>query len=92
MTLPSPDTILDAPTEADLERERDAANADQLRHIVCLLCYPAFATDPVARHDVECICGKPLHAGETAGSDTAPACVVCTELADGHYRRKHSKR
>jgi hypothetical protein len=92
MTLPSPETILETSTEAELEREHGEANIDQLRHIVCLLCHPAFATDPVARHDVECICGKPLHPGETAGSDTAPACVVCIELADGHYRKKHSKR
>ena len=93
MTLPVPDIIQDDPAaEADLERDREPADVDQLRHIVCLLCHPDFATDPVAHYDVECICGKPLHPGETAGPDTAPACVVCTELADGHYRRKHAKR
>ncbi|HET9172935.1 MAG TPA: hypothetical protein VFN97_26140 [Actinospica sp.] len=92
MTLPRKPVIVDERTETDPWLGDDAAIGDGLRHIVCYLCYPAFAEQKVAPHDAECVCGKPLRAGDSPGPDTAPDCVLCDEMADPHYRRLHAER
>jgi hypothetical protein len=92
LTIPDAEPVLDEQTAADLRREREEAIADNFLHIVCFLCYPAFAEKSVAPHDAECICGKPVHAGDTPGPLSAPSCVLCTEMAEGHYRKVHAKR
>ena len=92
MTIPNTDIVQDDRTEAELRREDEDAIADHFLHIVCFLCFPAFAEKSVAPHDAECICGKPLRAGDTPGPAAAPECVLCTEMAEGHYRRAHAKR
>lgn len=92
MTLPSPDIIVDEPDTTPLFDDDDEAIAENYRHIVCFLCYPAFATQRVAPHDAECICGKPVHAGDTPGPDNAPECVLCSEMAEAHYARVHARR
>jgi hypothetical protein len=91
MTIPTPDIIIDEETDTDARLDDDDAIADHFRHIVCFLCYPAFATSRVAPHDAECICGKPVKAGDSPGPPNAPECVLCNEMADGHYRKAHSK-
>jgi hypothetical protein len=92
MTIPDTGTILTDETSAEASHEDEVeAISDSFRHIVCLVCYPAFAEQTVAPHDAECICGKPVHAGELQAPDTAPECVLCHEMADGHYRRRHAK-
>jgi hypothetical protein len=87
------DTDQDQDTEAAVEQRRQHENsiADNFRHIVCFLCYPAFATTRVAPHDAECICGKPLGTGDTPGPRTAPECVLCNEMAEGHRRSAHGE-
>ncbi|HWG22575.1 hypothetical protein [Actinospica sp.] len=93
MTIPDPGTILDDETEAELRREEEVeAISDNFRHIICFLCYPAFEAQAVAPHDAQCICGKPVHAGEVQAPESAPECVLCYEMADGHYRKKHARR
>ena len=89
---PGPETVRDERTEAELRRAHEDAIADNFLHIVCFLCFPAFATKSVAPHDAECICGKPVRAGDTPGPTTAPSCVLCTEMAEGHYRKVHANR
>ena len=93
MTIPTPDIIReeDTGTEADPIHDDEDAIADHFRHIVCFLCYPAFATTHVAPHDAECICGKPVKTGDAPAPETAPECVLCNEMADGHYRKVHSR-
>jgi hypothetical protein len=93
MTIPDSGTILDDEVEAELRREEEVeAISDNFRHIICLVCYPAFAEQKVAPHDAQCICGKPVHAGELQAPESAPECVLCHEMADGHYRKKHARR
>jgi hypothetical protein len=91
MTIPSPEIIVDEETEVEPQREDEDAIADHFRHIVCFLCYPAFATQRAAPHDASCICGKPVKAGDSPGPDSAPECILCNEMADGHYRKAHSR-
>jgi hypothetical protein len=69
--------------------QREDSIADNFRHIVCFLCYPAFATTRVAPHDAECICGKPVKAGDVPGPSTAPQCILCNEMVEGHRRSVH---
>ena len=76
---------------AELRRQHEESIADNFRHIVCFLCYPAFATTRVAPHDAECICGKPVKAGDIPGPSTAPECVLCNEMAEGHRRAAHKE-
>ena len=93
MTIPNTDIIADEQIDTDAEREReDATIADHFSHIVCYLCFPAFATESVAPHDAQCICGKPVRAGDTPGPANAPECILCTEMAEGHYRKTHGGR
>ena len=92
MTLPSPEIIVDEPVETTSRREDDEAVSEHFRHIVCYLCYPAFATQRVAPHDAQCICGKKLRAGDSPGPDNAPECVLCNEMAEMHYNRTHARR
>ena len=92
MTIPETEIVLDDETAADLRREReDEAITDHFLHLVCFLCYPAFAAQTVAPHDAQCICGKPLHTGDTPGPPNAPSCILCTEMAEGHYRKAHGR-
>jgi hypothetical protein len=90
MTIPETETLIDEGTTAEPQRQHEDSIADNFRHIVCFLCYPAFATVRAAPHDAQCICGKPLKAGDTPGPATAPQCVVCDEMAEGHRRSAHS--
>jgi hypothetical protein len=92
MTLPGTDTdtVIDEEAAAELRRKHEASIEDNFRHIVCFLCYPAFATARVAPHDAECICGKPVLAGDVAGPSTAPECILCNETAEAHYRAAHA--
>jgi hypothetical protein len=92
MTIPTPDIIADEQTDEEARREEEEAIADNFLHIICFLCYPAFASEPVAPHEAQCICGKPVHKGDSPGPDTAPACILCTEMAQGHYRKAHAKQ
>ncbi len=89
MTIPQTEPFLDDELVAELEREHEESIADNFRHIVCFLCYPEFASSRVAPHDAECVCGKPLRAGDSPGPSTAPECVLCNEMAEGHYRAAH---
>jgi hypothetical protein len=91
MTIPTPEIIVDDETDTEAQREDDDTIADHFRHIVCFLCFPAFATTRVAPHDATCICGKPVKAGDSPGPENAPECVLCNEMADGHYRKAHSR-
>ena len=93
MSLPSPDIIADDTVDAvPLLEDDEAAIAEHFRHIVCHLCYPAFVGQRVAPHDAECICGKLVRAGDSPGPDNAPECVLCSEMAEAHYARVHSRR
>ncbi|MBR7825576.1 hypothetical protein KDK95_04605 [Actinospica sp. MGRD01-02] len=76
-------------TKPDRSRSRSDSADDGLRHIICFLCYPAFETQPVAPHDAQCICGKRVKKGDAPASRAAPQCILCDELAEGHYRRLH---
>jgi hypothetical protein len=92
LTIPETETIQDERFADDLRREREEEEiADHFSHIVCFLCYPEFAEKSVAPHDAQCICGKPVRAGDTPGPSNAPSCVLCNEMANGHYRKKHAR-
>ena len=92
MTIPDTDTLIDEDeqTATELRRQHEDSIADNFRHIVCFLCFPAFATTRVAPHDAECICGKPVKTGDIPGPRAAPQCVLCNEMAQSHYRSAHS--
>lgn len=90
MAASKTETVVDGVTDAELRRQHEASIADNFRHIVCFLCYPAFATTRVAPHDAECICGKPVRAGDVPGPGTAPECVLCNEMTQGHHDAVHS--
>jgi hypothetical protein len=94
MSIPNTDIIVDEQIDADLRRKQEEESiADNFSHIVCYLCYPAFAkAESVAPYDAQCICGKPVRAGDTPGPENAPACILCTEMAEGHYRKAHARR
>ena len=93
MTIPDSGTILDDEIEAELRREEEVeAISDNFRHIICLMCYPAFAEQTVAPHDAAVHLRQAGALGELQAPDTAPECVLCHEMADGHYRRRHAKR
>ena len=77
-------------TVSEVRRQHEESIAGNFRHIVCFLCYPAFATTRVAPHDAECICGKPVKTGDVPGPSTAPECVLCNEMAEGHRRSAHA--
>ncbi|HWG22508.1 hypothetical protein [Actinospica sp.] len=81
----------DTDTAAELRQKHEESIADNFRHIVCFLCYPAFATTRVAPHDAECICGKPVRTGDIPGPSTAPECVLCNEMAEGHRSATHAE-
>ncbi|HEY3871072.1 MAG TPA: hypothetical protein VGM10_22120 [Actinocrinis sp.] len=85
------ETVLGEATAPELRRDEEPVE-DNFRHIVCFLCYPAFATARVAPHDAECICGKPVRAGDAPGPSTAPQCVLCNEMVQTHRRAVHSER
>jgi len=91
MTLPETGILVDEDTDAELRRQHEDSIADNFRHIVCFLCYPEFATMRVAPHDAQCICGKPVKAGDSPGPSTAPECVLCNEMAASHRRSAHSE-
>lgn len=78
-------------TEFDRSAKRDDQPGDGLRHIICFVCYPAFEYQPVAPHDAECICGKPVKKGDPPALSSAPQCILCDEMAEGHYRRRHER-
>ncbi len=67
----------------------DDEDGDHLRHIVCLLCYPAFDQALEAPHDAVCLCGKLLREGEKRGDRNAPQCILCDELREFHYTTAH---
>jgi hypothetical protein len=93
LTIPDTGIIQDEQVADDLRREREEEEiADHFLHIVCFLCFPAFAEKSVAPHDAQCICGKPVRTGDTPGPPNAPSCVLCTEMAGGHYRKAHGRR
>lgn len=91
MTLPDTETSTDEETAAELRRRHEDSIDDNFRHIVCFLCFPAFAATRVAPHDAECICGKPVRAGDVPAPSTAPECVLCNEMAQAHRRSAHSE-
>jgi len=91
MTLPDTDTLIDEETATELRRRHEDSIDDNFRHIVCFICFPDFATTRVAPHDAECICGKPVRAGDIPGPSTAPECVLCNEMAQDHRRSAHSE-
>jgi hypothetical protein len=62
---------------------------DNLRHIVCVLCYPAFRGTRQAPHDAVCVCGKPLRAGDIPNPSTSAQCILCDELWDHHCDTLH---
>jgi hypothetical protein len=62
---------------------------DHLRHIICLICYPAFDQALEAPHDATCLCGKLLRAGEKRGDRDAAQCILCDELREHHYSTAH---
>jgi hypothetical protein len=72
------------PTLADTDDE-----GDHLRHIVCMLCYPAFDQALEAPHDAVCLCGKRLYKGDKRAANDAPQCILCNELRDHHYAMAH---
>lgn len=71
-------------TEADHEID------DHFRHIVCVLCNPAFEGTRQAPHDTVCICGKRLRKGDAPGPATAPQCILCNELVEHHFSVAHA--
>lgn len=74
--------------EPDIAESGEAAD-DHLRHIVCVVCYPAFRGAEWAPHDAVCICGKLLRKGDRPGGADAPECILCNELRDHHYATLH---
>ena len=74
------------PAPADIDGEGD----DRLRHIVCMLCYPAFEQAPEAPHDAVCLCGKHIKKGDRRTPSDAPQCILCNELRDHHYTTAHT--
>jgi hypothetical protein len=64
-------------------------DVDHLRHIICVVCYPAFEGTREAPQDAVCICGKAIFKGDIPNPRTAPECVVCNELCDHHYATEH---
>lgn len=67
---------------ADRLPEHDSR--DNLRHIVCVLCYPRFRGTQAAPHDAFCVCGKPLRTGDVPNPPTSAQCILCDELWDHH--------
>jgi hypothetical protein len=92
MTIPDTETIVEPGIDPDVRQEWDRSIEDNFRHIVCYLCYPEFASRRVAPHDAECICGKQLRAGQSAGPASAPECILCNEMANPHYRSAHARQ
>jgi hypothetical protein len=62
---------------------------DNLSHIICFLCYPAFDGSREAPHDAFCVCGKPVRKGETPRSNAAAHCILCNELWNHHLATVH---
>lgn len=72
-----------------LKEQSDAEIDNNFRHIVCVLCYPAFRGTRQAPQDAVCICGKRLRAGDNPAPASAPQCILCNELADNHFAVAH---
>ena len=68
--------------------DTDRDDADHLRHIICVLCYPAFDGATVAPHDAQCVCGKMLRKGDRP-SPKAAHCILCDELWEPHSAATH---
>jgi hypothetical protein len=90
--MPIPDLVQEDELERDLWRDYEDAIAENVRHIVCPVCYPAFSVWRVAPHDAECICGKPVKKGDFPAPDSAPDCGMCKGMSGAHYRSAHRNR
>lgn len=77
--------VIDQPDTA----KTDDDVSDHLRHIICMLCYPAFAESRQAPHDAICICGKRLRKGVIPAPSTAAQCILCNELWEHHRSTVH---
>jgi hypothetical protein len=75
------------PETAETVNEDDTR--DHLRHIICMLCYPAFGRSREAPHDAICICGKQLRKGEMPNPSSAAQCILCNELWKHHLATVH---
>ncbi|WP_152626234.1 hypothetical protein [Streptacidiphilus carbonis] len=80
----------DPTTAAAAKPEASTGDGDQLRHIICVRCFPAFDGVLRAPHDAVCICGKPVRMGERRPGGDVMHCILCDELRDYHNREKHS--
>jgi len=81
-----------APTSRPVLADTDDEGGDHLRHIVCMICYPAFDQALEAPHDAVCLCGKRLLKGDKRGAGDAAQCILCNELRDHHYATAHADK
>ncbi len=72
------------------EESRTADGDDRLRHIICILCYPAFDGTREAPADAVCICGRPVRRGDRRNPADTVQCVMCNELRGHHDRTMHA--
>lgn len=77
-------------TARSVRSEADHEIDDHFRHIVCVLCNPAFEGTRQAPHDATCICGKRVREGDAPGPASAPQCILCNELIDHHFTVAHA--
>ena len=86
-TAPPDSQPLTAP--AAEESRTTTEGGDRLRHIICIVCYPAFAGAGEAPSDAVCICGRPVRRGDRRNPADAVQCVMCNELRGHHDRTTH---
>lgn len=90
-TIPGTSSVGQEPgTARSVRSEADEKIDDNFRHIVCVLCNPAFEGTRKAPHDAVCICGKRVRKGDAPGPTTAPQCILCNELIDHHFTVAHA--
>ncbi|TDT97934.1 hypothetical protein EDD99_6138 [Streptomyces sp. 846.5] len=78
-----------APKAAPGEASQVTDSADRLRHIICTICYPAFAGTREAPHDAVCVCGRPVRKGDPRSPQNAMQCILCDELLNHHNTTFH---
>jgi hypothetical protein len=83
---PGRERVDPAESAADAKSKGD----DRLRHIICIVCYPAFDGALEAPHDAECVCGRPVRAGDRRNPAATAQCVLCDGLWAHHAATVHA--
>ena len=83
-------TSTEQPATAAAAAEAEADVSDHLRHIICVVCHPAFDGALEAPHDAACICGRPVRKGDRRNPTDTAQCILCNELWN-HHAATHSR-